>query len=69
MWPFKEATMRSSVDLHAERAFFMTAATQIYPDKFRAYLAANYQISHTSQYIVLTIGQRWDALLQLILLR
>lgn len=40
----------------------MTAATQIHPDKVRAYLATDYRISHTSQDIVLTIGQRSERL-------
>jgi hypothetical protein len=35
----------------------MTAATQIHPDKVRAYLATDYRIGHTAQDIVLTIGQ------------
>ena len=40
----------------------MTAATQIHPDKIRAYLATGYRIGHTSQDIVLTIGQRSERL-------
>ena len=40
----------------------MTAATQIHPDKIRAYLATDYRIGHTSQDIVLTIGQRSERL-------
>ena len=40
----------------------MTAATQIDPDKVRAYLATGYRIGHTSQDIVLTIGQRSERL-------
>jgi hypothetical protein len=48
--------------LHKKRAFFMTAATQIHPDKVRAYLATGYRIGHTSQDIVLTIGQRSERL-------
>ena len=40
----------------------MTAATQIHPDKVRAYLATDYRIGHTSQDIVLTIGQRSERL-------
>lgn len=40
----------------------MTAATQIHPDKVRAYLATDYRIGHTAQDIVLTIGQRSERL-------
>ena len=40
----------------------MTAATQIHLDKVRAYLATDYRIGHTSQDIVLTIGQRSERL-------
>ena len=40
----------------------MTAATQIHPDKVRAYQATDYRIGHTSQDIVLTIGQRSERL-------
>ena len=40
----------------------MTAATQIHPDKVRAYLATDYRLGHTSQDIVLTIGQRSERL-------
>jgi hypothetical protein len=40
----------------------MAAATQIHPDKVRAYLATDYQIGHTAQDIVLTIGQRSEPL-------
>jgi hypothetical protein len=35
----------------------MPETTQIHPDKVRAYLATNYRLGHTSQDIVLTIGQ------------
>jgi hypothetical protein len=40
----------------------MTTVTQIDPDKVRAYLATDYRIGHTSQDIVLTIGQRSERL-------
>jgi hypothetical protein len=40
----------------------MTAATQIHPDKVRAYLATGYRIGHTAQDIVLTIGQHSERL-------
>ena len=40
----------------------MTATTQIHPDKVRAYLATDYRLGHTSQDIVLTIGQRSERL-------
>jgi hypothetical protein len=40
----------------------MIAATQIHPDKVRAYLATDYRIGHTAQDIVLTIGQRSERL-------
>jgi hypothetical protein len=40
----------------------MTAATQIHPDKIRAYLATDYRIGHTSQDIVLTIGKQSERL-------
>ena len=40
----------------------MTAATQIHPDKVRAFLATDYRLGHTSQDIVLTIGQRSERL-------
>jgi hypothetical protein len=40
----------------------MTAATQIHPDKVRAYRATDYRIGHTSQDIVLTIGKRSERL-------
>jgi hypothetical protein len=40
----------------------MTAATQIHPDKVRAFMATDYRIGHTSQDIVLTIGQRSERL-------
>ena len=43
----------------------MTAATQIHPDKVRAYLATDYRIGHTAQDIVLTIGQRSERLASL----
>ena len=36
----------------------MSATTQIHPDKVRAFLATSYQLGHTAQDIVLTIGQR-----------
>ena len=35
----------------------MTAATQIHPDKVRAYLATDYRLGHTNQDVVLTIGK------------
>ena len=40
----------------------MSETTQIHPDKVRAYLATDYRIAHTSQDIVLTIGQRSERL-------
>ena len=40
----------------------MTAATMIHPDKVRAFLATDYRLGHTSQDIVLTIGQRSERL-------
>ncbi len=40
----------------------MTAATQIHPDKVRAYLATDYRIGHTAKDIVLTIGKRLERL-------
>ena len=40
----------------------MTAATQIQPEKVRAFLATDYRLGHTSQDIVLTIGQRSERL-------
>jgi len=43
----------------------MTAATQIHPDKVRAYLATDYRIGHTSQDIVLTIDKRSERLAEL----
>lgn len=36
----------------------MANSTQIHPDKVRAYLATDYRLGHTSQDIVLSIGQR-----------
>ena len=35
----------------------MADSTQIHPDKVRAYMATDYRMGHTSQDIVLTIGQ------------
>ena len=40
----------------------MAESTQIHPDKLRAYLATDYRLGHTSQDIVLTIGQRSERL-------
>jgi hypothetical protein len=40
----------------------MSETTLIHPDKVRAYLATDYRIGHTSQDIVLTIGQRSERL-------
>jgi hypothetical protein len=40
----------------------MAETTQIHPDKVRAYLATDYRLGHTSQDIVLTIGQRSERL-------
>ena len=40
----------------------MSDTTQIHPDKVRAYLATDYRIGHTSQDIILTIGQRSERL-------
>jgi Protein of unknown function (DUF3293) len=42
--------------------FFLSESTQIHPDKVRAYLATDYRLGHTSQDIVLTIGQRSERL-------
>ncbi len=38
------------------------AATQIHPDKVRAYLATDYRLGHTESDIVLTVGTRSDRL-------
>ena len=35
----------------------MAETTQIHPDKVRAYFATDYRLGHTTQDIVLTIGQ------------
>ncbi len=40
----------------------MAKATQIHPDKVRAYLATTYRLGHGEQDIALTIGQRSDRL-------
>jgi hypothetical protein len=40
----------------------MAEATQIHHDKVRAYLATSYRIGHTSQDIVLSIGQHSERL-------
>ena len=40
----------------------MAETTQIHPEKVRAYLATDYRLGHTSQDIVLTIGQRSERL-------
>ena len=40
----------------------MAETTQIHPDKVRAYLTTDYRLGHTSQDIVLTIGQRSERL-------
>ena len=40
----------------------MTAATQIHPDKVRAFLATDYRLGHTPQDIVLTVGKRSERL-------
>jgi hypothetical protein len=40
----------------------MSEATQIHPDKVRAYLATDYRLGHTSQDIVLNIGKRSERL-------
>ena len=40
----------------------MAETTQIHPHKVRAYLATDYRLGHTSQDIVLTIGQRSERL-------
>ena len=40
----------------------MAETTQIHPAKLRAYLATDYRLGHTSQDIVLTIGQRSERL-------
>ena len=40
----------------------MAETTQIHPDKVRAFLATDYRLGHTSQDIVLTIGQFSDRL-------
>ena len=41
------------------------AATQIHPDKVRAYLATDYRLGHTESDIVLTVGTRSDRLVAL----
>ena len=43
----------------------MAETTQIHPDKVRAYMATDYRLGHTSQDIVLTIGQRSERLAEL----
>jgi hypothetical protein len=43
----------------------MSYATQIHPDKIRAYRATGYRLGHTSQDIVLAIGKRSERLAQL----
>ena len=43
----------------------MAETTQIHPDKVRAYLATDYRLGHTSQDIILTIGQRSERLADL----
>ena len=43
----------------------MTETTHIHPDKVRAYVATDYRLGHTSQDIVLTIGQRSERLADL----
>ena len=40
----------------------MTETTQIHPDKVRAYRGTDYRLGHTSQDIVLSIGQRSERL-------
>ena len=40
----------------------MSETTQIHPDKVRAFLATDYRLGHTTQDIVLTIGQFSDRL-------
>jgi len=40
----------------------MAETTQIHPDKVRAFMATDYRLGHTSQDIVLTIGQFSDRL-------
>ena len=40
----------------------MSEATQIHPDKVRAYLATDYRLGHTDQDIVLTIGKHSERL-------
>ena len=40
----------------------MAEATQIHPDKVRAYLATDYRLGHTPEDIVLTIGKRSERL-------
>jgi hypothetical protein len=40
----------------------MPEATQIHPDKVRAYLATDYRLGHTDQDIVLNIGKRSERL-------
>lgn len=44
----------------------MPETTQITSDKVRAYLATDYRLGHTSQDIVLNIGQRSDRLAALL---
>lgn len=43
----------------------MTQKTQIHPDKVRAYQATDYRLGHTSQDIILTVGQRSERLITL----
>jgi hypothetical protein len=40
----------------------MSEATQIHPEKVRAYLATDYRLGHTDQDIVLTIGKHSERL-------
>ena len=44
----------------------MAETTQIHPEKVRAYLATDYRLGHTSQDILLTIGQRSERLAALL---
>jgi hypothetical protein len=45
-----------------QEGFFLSEATQIHPDKVRAYLATDYRLGHTDQDIVLNIGKRSERL-------
>ena len=50
---------------HETEGFFLSATTQIPPDKLRAYQATEYRLGHTSADIVLRIGERSQRLAEL----